>query len=88
MPYASYLEYIDRELQFDTPVAFGLHPNAEITVKTQEAEALFAQVRGSLSNMNIAYYASQTAPSPLASPLPTSPPCVSHVFQKCFRFSI
>ena len=44
MPYNQYIDYIDRELQFDTPVAFGLHPNAEITVKTAEAEALFTQI--------------------------------------------
>jgi len=44
LPYGQYIDYIDRELQFDTPVAFGLHPNAEISVKTTEADALFALV--------------------------------------------
>ncbi len=41
MPYDEYFGYIDQELKFATPVAFGMHPNAEIGVKTDQAENLF-----------------------------------------------
>ena len=44
LPYPQYIEYIDKELAYDTPVAFGLHPNAEIGVKTDQAEQLFAAI--------------------------------------------
>ncbi|XXQ31198.1 Dynein heavy chain, cytoplasmic [Plasmodiophora brassicae] len=41
LPYDEYFTYIDRELQFESPVLFGLHPNAEIGVRTQESMDLF-----------------------------------------------
>jgi len=37
-----YLEHIETELGTDTPVAFGLHPNAEIDFRTTQSDALFA----------------------------------------------
>jgi len=36
-----YLEHIDAHLKVDTPLAFGLHPNAEIDFRTQQSESLF-----------------------------------------------
>ena len=39
--YERYLEHIETNLQGDTPLAFGLHPNAEIGFRTQQSEALF-----------------------------------------------
>ena len=35
-----YLEHIDQEYKGDTPIAFGLHPNAEIGFRTEQSEAL------------------------------------------------
>ena len=35
-----YLEHIDVEYKGDTPIAFGLHPNAEIGFRTEQSEAL------------------------------------------------
>ncbi len=32
------LEYIDEQMPAETPLAFGLHPNAEIGFKLREAE--------------------------------------------------
>lgn len=32
------LEYIDEQMPPETPLAFGLHPNAEIGFKLREAE--------------------------------------------------
>ena len=34
--YTKYLEHIDKELVGDTPLAFGLHPNAEIGFRTAQ----------------------------------------------------
>ena len=39
--YEKYLEHVDRTLVVDTPMAFGLHPNAEIDFRTQQGETLF-----------------------------------------------
>jgi dynein heavy chain len=39
--YEAYIEHIDRELKGDTPLAFGLHPNAEIGFRTAQSENLF-----------------------------------------------
>lgn len=44
MPYDQYLEYIDYQLQNESPVAFGMHPNEEIAVKTTQANTLFARI--------------------------------------------
>ena len=38
--YKGYFEYIDESLERETPVAYGLHPNAEINFMTNQAEAL------------------------------------------------
>ena len=39
--YDRYIEHIDEKLKGDTPVAFGLHPNAEIGFRTAQSEYLF-----------------------------------------------
>jgi dynein heavy chain len=39
-----YLEHIDENLKGDTPIAFGLHPNAEIGFRTTQSDALFASI--------------------------------------------
>jgi dynein heavy chain len=44
LPYDQYFEYIDQEMRAESPVAFGLHPNAEIAVKTKQASELFAYI--------------------------------------------
>jgi len=44
LPYDQYFEYIDHEMRPENPVAFGLHPNAEISVKTAEATELFTAI--------------------------------------------
>jgi dynein heavy chain len=36
-----YLEHIETELMMDSPLAFGLHPNAEIVFRTTQSENLF-----------------------------------------------
>jgi len=36
-----YIEHIDRNLHQETPLAFGLHPNAEIDFRTQQSNTLF-----------------------------------------------
>ena len=44
MTYKGYLEYIEEGLDRETPVAYGLHPNAEINFMTQQANVLFNAV--------------------------------------------
>ncbi|KAF4030914.1 Dynein heavy chain C-terminal domain [Phytophthora infestans] len=39
--YDKYLEHIETELKTDSPLAFGLHPNAEIDFRTTQSENLF-----------------------------------------------
>jgi len=39
--YEKYIEYIEQELPPETPLAFGMHPNAEIDFRTTQCEALF-----------------------------------------------
>jgi dynein heavy chain, axonemal len=39
--YERYLEHIDTNMTSDTPIAFGLHPNAEIDFRTQQSENMF-----------------------------------------------
>lgn len=39
--YEKYLEHIDTTLTSDTPVAFGLHPNAEIDFRTTQSDVMF-----------------------------------------------
>ena len=42
--YKGYFEYIDENIERETPIAYGLHPNAEINFMTNQAEALFRSV--------------------------------------------
>jgi dynein heavy chain len=44
LAYDQYFEYMDLELPAESPVAFGLHPNAEIAVKTDDADKLFKYI--------------------------------------------
>ena len=44
LPYDQYFEYIDHEMRPENPVAFGLHPNAEIAVKTRQCNELFTAI--------------------------------------------
>jgi len=44
LSYDQYFDYIDTQVHAETPVAFGLHPNAEIAVKTKQGEALFTSI--------------------------------------------
>ncbi len=39
--YEKYIEYIETELPPESPLAFGMHPNAEIDFRTTQCEALF-----------------------------------------------
>ena len=41
LSFDDYFHYIDQELPAETPIAYGLHPNAEISVKSDQAEYLF-----------------------------------------------
>jgi dynein heavy chain len=41
------VEHIEENLKAETPVAFGLHPNAEIGFRTQMSESLL----GNLSDL-------------------------------------
>lgn len=38
------VEHIDEELKSETPLAFGLHPNAEIGFRTQTSEDLLKTI--------------------------------------------
>jgi len=42
--YKGYLEFIEDSLDRETPIAYGLHPNAEINFMTQQALQLFSDV--------------------------------------------
>lgn len=39
--YDKYYEYIEGSLHIETPIAYGLHPNAEIGFRTAQCELLF-----------------------------------------------
>ncbi|CAN0055637.1 unnamed protein product [Heterosigma akashiwo] len=41
MAYEKYIEHIDMEMGQDTPIAFGLHPNAEIDFRTTQSDRMF-----------------------------------------------
>jgi len=43
--YGKYLDHIDNALKSETPLAFGLHPNAEIGFRTDTARALFDTIQ-------------------------------------------
>lgn len=42
LPYEKYLEYIETGLPGETPLAFGMHPNAEIDFRTSQCLQLFS----------------------------------------------
>merc|ERR1712010_395790 len=42
--YTRYLEYIEEELKEETPVAYGLHPNAQIDFRTLQSKQFFNSV--------------------------------------------
>jgi len=42
--YKGYMEYIEESLDRETPVAYGLHPNAEVNFMTNQANALFKAI--------------------------------------------
>jgi len=39
--FEKYIEHIDSTMGGDTPIAFGLHPNAEIDFRTQQSNSMF-----------------------------------------------
>ncbi|CAM9682439.1 unnamed protein product, partial [Phaeothamnion confervicola] len=39
--YDRYLEHVETAITSDTPIAFGLHPNAEIDFRTQQSDLMF-----------------------------------------------
>jgi len=39
--FEKYIEHIDKNMAGDTPIAFGLHPNAEIDFRTQQSNTMF-----------------------------------------------
>lgn len=39
--FEKYIEHIDKNMSGDTPIAFGLHPNAEIDFRTQQSNTMF-----------------------------------------------
>lgn len=39
--YDKYVEHVDTTMGADTPIAFGLHPNAEIDFRTQQSDTMF-----------------------------------------------
>jgi dynein heavy chain len=43
-PYDRYLEHIDQNLTQDTPIAFGLHPNAEIDFRTTQSNRILQTI--------------------------------------------
>jgi dynein heavy chain len=44
-PYEKYIEYIETECPPETPLAFGMHPNAEIDFRTMQCLDLFRQLQ-------------------------------------------
>merc|ERR1711937_14876 len=44
-PYEKYIEYIETECPPETPLAFGMHPNAEIDFRTTQCLELFRQLQ-------------------------------------------
>ena len=43
-PYEGYIEYIESTLGTETPLAYGLHPNAEIGFRTSQSEYIFGML--------------------------------------------
>jgi dynein heavy chain len=44
LTYKGYFEYIDESLDRETPMAYGLHPNAEVNFMTNQANELFTAI--------------------------------------------
>jgi dynein heavy chain len=44
LTYEKYIEYIVTELPPETPIAYGMHPNAEIDFRTNQCNNLFMQL--------------------------------------------
>lgn len=42
LTYEKYIEYIETTIQVETPLAYGLHPNAEIGFRTNQCIRLFS----------------------------------------------
>eukprot|EP00592_Proboscia_alata_P015189 CAMPEP_0194394788 /NCGR_PEP_ID=MMETSP0174-20130528/124051_1 /TAXON_ID=216777 /ORGANISM="Proboscia alata, Strain PI-D3" /LENGTH=2316 /DNA_ID=CAMNT_0039190629 /DNA_START=658 /DNA_END=7604 /DNA_ORIENTATION=+ len=42
--FEKYIEHIDVTMGSETPIAFGLHPNAEIDFRTQQSNAMFSTI--------------------------------------------
>jgi len=42
--YKGYFDYIDESIEKETPMAYGLHPNAEVNFMTNQANALFKAI--------------------------------------------
>jgi dynein heavy chain len=45
LPYEKYIEYIETEAPPETPLAFGMHPNAEIDFRTNQCINLFRMLQ-------------------------------------------
>lgn len=43
--FEKYIEHIDTKIVSETPIAFGMHPNAEVGFRTDECNNLFEQLR-------------------------------------------
>ena len=57
--FEKYIQHIDKNMTGDTPIAFGLHPNAEIDFRTQQSNTMFStllelQPKGALSGEGVA----------------------------------
>ena len=44
LSYKEYLEYVEENIERETPAAYGLHPNSEINFMTRQAEDLFSAI--------------------------------------------
>jgi dynein heavy chain len=42
LSHEGYIKYIEQELPPETPLGYGMHPNAEIDFRTKQCEQLFA----------------------------------------------
>jgi dynein heavy chain len=40
------LDHIDESMRIETPIAYGLHPNAELGFRVKESENLIAGILG------------------------------------------
>lgn len=65
--YEKYLEHVDVNMVSDTPIAFGLHPNAEIDFRTQQSTYRYTQHTQRRSNFPHDPYV-LSHPSPICMP--------------------